>query len=185
MIEGYVAFAATTVRRMLEEPFKPPKPVLCRNCGKTVIKPRPEDSMSLVVLLRDIEQNASLFKRAWFRKRYTDKKLPVSVADREFNTIIRSKTASELSASRVRRYIDALHRVARPVRRLVNKAIAHTSRDRRKIGKPRFRQLDDAIEIQYREPFPFSVLCDPAIMLKTAPQAAVLGIRKRLSNWAS
>lgn len=150
MKQGYIAFAATGVRRMLEEPAKPPKPKPCPNCGHMLVKPKPEDSLSLVVLLRDIEQgigqNAPLFTRSWFRKRYTDKNLPTRFADRDFDKITRSKTARALSASRVRRDIEALHRIARPVRRLVNKAVAHTSRDRRKIGRLKYKQLNDAIQ---------------------------------------
>ena len=150
MTQGYIAFAATTVRRMLEEPTRPPKPKLCPTCGTTIVKPKPQDSLSLVVLLRDIEhaieQNATLFTRSSLRKRYTDKNLPARFGGRDFNKISRSKTAKALSASRVRREIDTLNRVARPVRRLVNKAVAHTSRDRRKLGRTTFQQLNDAID---------------------------------------
>jgi len=146
MTQGYVVFAATTVRRMLEEPARPPRPVPCPHCGEIIVKPKPQKSLSLVILLRDIEQNSSLFTREWFRKRCAKKNMSVSFADRDFNKITRNRTAKVLSISRVRRDIDALHRVARPIRRRVNKLIAHTARDRRKVGRAKFTQLNDTIK---------------------------------------
>lgn len=149
MKQCYIAFAATAVRRMLEEPAHPPKPKRCPKCDHIIVTPKPKKSLSLIALLRDIEQsiekNPSLFTRSWFRKLYTDENLPNQLADRDFNKITRRKSAKTLSASRVRRDIDALYRIACPVRRLVNKAIAHTSLDRRKVGCPKYKQLNDAI----------------------------------------
>lgn len=63
MEQCYIAFASTAIRRMLEEPARPPTPVNCPKCGHTIVKPKPQESVSLVILLRDIEQNASLFTR--------------------------------------------------------------------------------------------------------------------------
>jgi len=131
MKQGYVAFAGTAVRRMLDDPAEARKRA---------------NIVSLVVLLRDVEQHAPLFTRKRFRKRYTDKRLPIDIADQDFYSITRNKRATCLSASRVRRDIKALGTVGGPVRRLVNKVIAHTERDRRKVGKVKFTQLDDAIQ---------------------------------------
>lgn len=51
-----------------------------------------------------------------------------------------------LSARRVKMDIIALAKIAGPARRLVNKTVAHSTRDRRKIGRPTFKDLDDAID---------------------------------------
>jgi hypothetical protein len=140
MQQGYIAFAATAVRRMVEEPGN--------------LK---QQSVSLVILLRDIErnieQNASLFTREWFRQRCVDNMATIPIesihehANGGFNKITRSTRAAALSASRVRRDIAAIKRMAYPVRKLVNKVIAHTERDRRKVGRLKYKSLNDAIQV--------------------------------------
>ncbi len=155
MKQGYIAFAATAVRRMLDEPMKPLKPVRCEKCGHVMKRPKPNDSVSLVALLRDLQQHAGLFTREWYRKRYLKRTVKESwqvdklttFADRDFGVITGRRGLQSLSADRIKQHIDTLVKVARPVRRLVNKAIAHTDADRRRIGRPKFNQLDAAIEV--------------------------------------
>jgi hypothetical protein len=151
IVQGYVAFSATAIRRMLEEPVKPPKPKLCPKCGHIIVQPKAQHSLSLVILLRDIEQaidqDPALFTLSGFTKRYTKRDLPAHFAQRDFCQITRSEKARKLSVGRVRRDINALRKVGSPVRRLANKVVAHTSRDRRKIGRTKFKDLEQAVEM--------------------------------------
>ncbi len=126
MQQGYVAFAGTAIRRLLEEPSK-------RN-----------RSVSLVILLRELQQHKHLLTRRWFCSHY--KGIVAKIADRDFDSIARKKGVARISADRIERDIARLERAAEPVRRLVNKVIAHTERDRRRIGRPKYGQINAAID---------------------------------------
>lgn len=128
MVQNYIAFAATAIRRMIERPKKSWK------------------SISLRILLEDMAANDTVLTRHRYRSLY---KNPVAsrFADRDFNTITRSKTASHLSATRIRRDIREIENACAPVERLVNKVVGHTEEDRRKIGKIRYGQIDRAIDL--------------------------------------
>ncbi|MCC6125549.1 MAG: hypothetical protein IT426_11345 [Pirellulales bacterium] len=147
MKQGYIAFSGTTVRRMLEKPPEPAKAIFCNNCGNQINKrtQKPNESISLVILMQDIKEHASVITREMFKERF--KKDPLgTIADREFNKITRSKTAKVLLPEIVDSDIKELEEVAKPVRNLVNKVIAHTERDCSKVGKLNFKQLNDAID---------------------------------------
>src|SRR5271157_1009868 len=66
--------------------------------------------------------------------------------DRDFNRITRKKGASRLTSSRISRDIKELERACAAVHRLVNKVVAHTEEDRRKIGRMRYGDFDKAID---------------------------------------
>lgn len=68
------------------------------------------------------------------------------IAGRDFDSIARKRGATHISSGRIDRDIKRLERVAMPVRRLVNKVVAHTERDRRRIGKLKYGQIDAAID---------------------------------------
>lgn len=156
MNQGYIAFAATAVRRMIEEP--PPTPVerRCPKCGHLLPLRKPksrQQSLSLVVLLRDLANHTDLLTVERYRAMYRTlaRRFGNSVArrfaDRDFAIITRSRNATKMPSSRINRDIAALKRVAEPVRRLVNKVIAHTEADRRRRGKMTYEKLNAAIAL--------------------------------------
>jgi hypothetical protein len=134
IVEGYVAFASTTIRRMTEVPN------------------RSWESISLVILLEDLKTHDDLLTRRRFRRM-----CPPLIRDRfaneYFDTITRRRRAPRLTANRIQRDIVGLKRAVEQVKRLVDKVVAHTEFDRRCIGKTTFGHLDraiDAIERTYR-----------------------------------
>jgi hypothetical protein len=129
MDEGYVAFAATRIRCMIEEP-----------------NPRWR-SVSLVILLRDLRQHHAKLTRERFRRMYRRHRVSDSSADRDFDAIARSRRAACVSSTRIERDIAALKRAAAPVKRLVDKVVAHTEQDRRRVGSCKYNDLDKAIHL--------------------------------------
>jgi hypothetical protein len=132
MRQNYVAFASTAIRRMVEPPQKKPKPR--------------QRSVSLVILLEDMATNDTVITRRRFRAMYRN---PIArqFADRDFDSITRRRAAPYLSASRIRRDIREMKGTCAPVIRLVNKVVAHTEEDRRRIGKLKYGQVDRAIDL--------------------------------------
>ena len=124
--QGYLAFATTAVRRMVEEPRST------------------YQSVSFVILLRDLQRHSSLLTLDRFRAPYEEFCGDDRVV-RIFHSIARSK-ATVISANRSDRDIRTLKRATAPVLRMVNKVIAHTEHDRRRLGKMRYPQLDHAID---------------------------------------
>jgi len=127
MVQGYVAFASTTIRRMVEPAKKSWK------------------SISLRILLDDLKCNDTLLTRKRYRRMYRASTVEC-LADEHFDCIVRKKGAPHMTASRIERDIVFLKRATDPVRSLVNKVIAHTEEDRRRIGRTTYTQLDTAIE---------------------------------------
>jgi len=133
MTDNYVAFAATAIRRMMEK------------------HTTRWNSISLRILLDDMADNDAVLTRKRHRSLY--KGPTVEVADEHFNELVRSNSARYFSASRIRPDIRVLEEVCRPIKRLVDKVIAHTEADRRRVGRVRFEQLDravDALELTFR-----------------------------------
>ncbi len=128
MVQNYVAFAATAIRRTIERPNKKWR------------------SVSLRILLNDMAANDTVLTRDRFRRLY-GRRIRDLFADRDFERICRKKDVKHLSATRIRRDILEIEKVCRPVERLVNKLVAHTEYDRRRIGIIKYRDLDRAIEI--------------------------------------
>ena len=128
MVQCYVAFASTAIRRMVEEPG------------------RRWDSVSLLILLEDLKTHDDLLTRERFRLRYP-RNLRERFADRDFDTITRRKRALRLTASGIQKDMARLRRAAQPVKRLVNKVVAHTELDRRRIGKATYEALDQAVDV--------------------------------------
>ncbi len=101
-------------------------------------------SVSLVALLEDLAANESVLTRERFRSLYKPP-IPRSRADQDFARIVRSKSQRRMTASRIQRDIKAIKKASDPIKRLADKSVAHTDRDRRTIGKVSLAQLDKAI----------------------------------------
>jgi hypothetical protein len=128
MAQNYVAFAATAIRRMVE----PPKPGW--------------KSVSLIILLTELAANDTLLTRHQFSGLYKNSVARL-FADRDFATVTGSKTATSLSATRIKRDIRALKAASTKIKKLVDKVVAHTEEDRRKVPSVRFGQIDRAINL--------------------------------------
>jgi hypothetical protein len=96
MRQGYVAFAATAVRRMAEEP-------------KSAWQ-----SVSLVILLRDLAKHTDLLTRDRYRRLYRNS-VVARFADRFFAEFTGSRKATTMPIHRINRDIRALKRVSGPV----------------------------------------------------------------------
>jgi hypothetical protein len=128
MGQNYVAFAATAVRRMVEPPKANWK------------------SISLIILLTDLAANDSLLTRERFRGLYKNS-VAERFADRDFATITGSETASKMSAARINRDIRALKAASKKIKTLVDKVVAHTEADRRKVPRVQYGEIDKAIDL--------------------------------------
>jgi hypothetical protein len=143
MAQGYYAYACLAVRRMTEAPKQ--------NVPK---KGDPRLTISLVVLLEDLAANASELTRDRQRRMYkhhmraVSESVAIGAADCAFDQAARTKGASEMPVSRIRRDIAALKRTAKRIRRRVDKVYAHTERDKRRIGRHvRSAEIDMAIDL--------------------------------------
>jgi hypothetical protein len=103
-------------------------------------------SVSLVILLRDLAKHTDLLTRDRYRRLYRNS-VVARFADRFFAEFTGSRKATTMPIHRINRDIRALKRVSGPVQRLANKAIAHTEADRRRLGKLTYQRLDDAIDL--------------------------------------
>ena len=126
--QNYVAFATTAIRRMVEPPKESWK------------------SISLVILLTDLAANDSLLTRQRFRGFYGNS-VAQPFADRDFATITGSKAATRMSAPRINRDIRALQAASKKIKKLVDKVVAHTEADRRKVPRVQFGEIDKAIDL--------------------------------------
>src|SRR5208337_2517133 len=104
MVQNYIAFAATAIRRMIEPPRKKPNPNW--------------RSISLVILLEDMAANETVLTRQRYCSLYKHS-VASRFADRDFSTITRSKKARHLSAARIRRDIKQIEVTCAPVEKLV------------------------------------------------------------------
>jgi hypothetical protein len=131
MSQNYVAFAATAIRRLVEPP-------------KTTWR-----SISLVILLSDVKANTHLVTRERRRRQYRRSNIPrkaaTEFADEEFYELAGKSGVKVFPAQRIQRDIDVLKRKASKVKRLVDKVIAHTEEDRRKVPRVLFKDIDDAV----------------------------------------
>ena len=151
MVQNYIAFAATTIRRMIERPSLRWK------------------SISLRILLQDLAENDAVLTRQRYRSLYKNS-IALPFADRDFNDIARNKKVSHVTASRIRRDIKEIEAVCDPVEQLVNKVVAHTEADRRRIRKVKFGQIDQAIDLLETTFQRYALLihgkvCDPLVPL--------------------
>jgi hypothetical protein len=128
MGQNYVAFAATAIRRMVEPP-------------KTSWK-----SISLIILLMDLAANNSVLTRERFRCLYKHS-VAERFVDRDFAKIAGSKSATLVSAARVKRDIHALKTASKRITKLVDKVVAHTEEDRRKVPHVQYGQIDKTIDL--------------------------------------
>jgi hypothetical protein len=123
MWQVYLAFACAAVRRMLDQ------------------DPR---SVSLWYLLKRLKEPATLALvcRAEFRKGYTNDLIRRKRADADYDTVTGGQP--ELTAAIIDQDIDDIKDAAKPIRDLVDTAIAHSDRAE-KLGAT-LNHLDAAIE---------------------------------------
>lgn len=155
MVHSYIAFAATAIRRMIEPPRKQSN--------------RKWQSISLVILLQDVAANDTVLTRQRYKSLYKNS-VALRFADRDFNKIAGSEKASHVTADRIRRDIRKIETACAPVERLVNKVVAHTEADRRKVGSIKYAQIDSAINLLEAMFQRYSLLihgkvCDPLVPL--------------------
>ncbi len=155
MVQNHIAFTGTAIRRMIEPPRTKPNP-----------KWR---SLSLVILLEDMAANDAVLSRQRYRGLYRNS-ATLQFADRDFNRIARSERANYVKATCIRRDIREIEVACGPVERLVNKVVAHTEEDRRKVGKIKYDQIDRAIDLLESTFQRYSLLvngsvCDPPVPL--------------------
>lgn len=149
MVQNYIAFAATAIRRMIERPKKNWK------------------SISLRILLEDLASNDTVLTRQRYKSLYKNS-VALPFADRDFNKVARNKRTNHVTAARIRRDIKEIEVACTPVERLVNKVVAHTEADRRKVGKIKYGQIDKAIGLLETTFQRYSLLvhgkvCDPLV----------------------
>jgi len=146
--QGHVAWTCSAIRRLVEDP-KPRNP-------PTDPKKDPKLVISLVLLLRDVQNHARIFTRERQRFMYI-KSNPAfaadqfrEVADRDFNKVAKNKRAKALSPNRIEKDIQALKRATRKIQRHVDKNIAHHERHRRRLGRPAvIGEIDRAINLLF------------------------------------
>lgn len=152
MVQNYIAFAGTAIRRMIEKPN------------------RSWRCVSLRILLEDMASNDTVLTRERYKNLYKNS-VAAKFADRDFNRIARNQRATHVTAARIRRDIQQIETASAPVKRLVDKLVAHTEEDRRKIGKLKYAQIDSAIELLEATFQRYSLLvngsvCDPLVPLE-------------------
>jgi len=127
IVQVHTAFVTTAIRRIVEKPSRFWK------------------SISLRILLEDMAKNDIELTRERYLALYrgSSKK---RFGNRDFNRIAREKGAIKLTSRRINRDIEELDQACESVYRLVNKVVAHTEEDRRKIGRTKYRDFDKAIK---------------------------------------
>jgi hypothetical protein len=145
IVQIHTAFVATAIRRIVEKPRPEPKLKPHAEAKPTSQSKPKSKSISLRILLEDMAKNDIELTRERFLNHYRGSAAR-GFGDRDFNRITRKKGAPRLTASRISRDIKELERACKPVHRLVNKVVAHTEEDRRKIGRTRYGDFDKAIE---------------------------------------
>ena len=133
MIQNYHAFAATAVRRIAEPPKKKP--------------PKKQRTLSLLILLEDLASDRKLLSREWYTRMYSPGLRKHGYADRDFSRIAGSESARFMPLRQIQGDIRRVREAARPLKRLVDKVYAHTEEDRRKKGRPRWRHIDNAVDV--------------------------------------
>jgi hypothetical protein len=133
-------------------------------------KPNPKwQSISLVMLLEDLVVHDTALTRQRYKSLYKNS-VALPFADRDFNQIAGNKKATHVTSARIRRDIKAIKVACAPVERLVNKVVAHTEADRRKLGRIKYGQVDVAIDLLETTFKRYSLLvhgtiCDPLVPL--------------------
>jgi len=102
----------------------------------------------LVILLEELKKHPSLLARQRYLK-MCRKGGPVAerFADQWFDKMAGKKEATAVSTAVINRDIVRLKRQTKQVKRLVNKLVAHTEMDRRRIGTHRYGNLNSAINV--------------------------------------
>ncbi len=132
MMDCYVAYVATAIRRITE-----PKPKRARKTQRT---------LSLAILLENMSDDNALLTREWFVSLYSRKSPSRQFANRDFDRLAGTR-ARLVSKRSIQSDLAALRRVAAPIKRLADKVVAHTEVDRRKHGRPQWRQVDEAVDL--------------------------------------
>jgi len=128
MAQNYVAFATTTIRRMIEPPKKNLR------------------SISLVILLKDLAAHDSILTRQQFRTMYKNSQA-MQMAVRDFDEITRCETATQMTAVIINQDISSLQSASKDIKEFVNKAVAHTEENRQKVPAVQYCKIDEAINL--------------------------------------
>jgi hypothetical protein len=128
MAQNYLAFAATAIRRTGEPPKANWK------------------SVSLIILLTELAAHDSLLTRERFRGLYKNR-VAKRFADRDFSKITGSKAATSMSEAKINRDIRSLKAATKKMKKLVDKVVAHTEEDRRKVPRIQYSEIDKAIDL--------------------------------------
>jgi hypothetical protein len=126
IVQAHIAFIATAIRRIMEKPN------------------RSWNSISLRILLEDMAKNDTELTRERYLAMYRGASRE-RFGNRDFDQIVRRSGAKKMAAHRINRDLKELDHICMSVFRLVNKVIAHTEQDRRKIGKTKYGDFDKAI----------------------------------------
>jgi hypothetical protein len=81
-------------------------------------------AVSIARLLQDLQANAATVTRAWFVSTYAGSPLGVDAGERDFDTFAPG-AGPHLDAAIVQQDFDALQNLARPLKKYVDKRIAH------------------------------------------------------------
>jgi hypothetical protein len=133
------------IRRLIEPPKKGKPP-----------NDRKKDSrlsISLVILLSEMQANAYLLTRERMRQLYVranrhSRHVFAEIADRVFTELVGSSRANTLPPARAAARVRRINHVTKTIDRYVNKRLAHHERHRRRFGRPiRFDEIDNAINV--------------------------------------
>lgn len=129
----YLVAATVGIRRVSEPTPKFPR--------------KGQNTLSLVVLLEELAELNTEFTRDWYVAKYRNKGVRGRFASRDFSEIVGSATANHLPLRQINGDIAAIRRTVAPLKRLVDKAIAHTEADRRRKGRQTWSMIDTAIQL--------------------------------------
>ncbi len=103
------------------------------------------DTVSFVRLLEQLRSNPSCVSREAYKKRFANPSLPRNYIDRDYGGLVGQGMAIP-DQNAIAHEINSLKKSAEPLKRFVDENIAHSAR-RKTNGLPKFKDLDDAIEV--------------------------------------
>lgn len=108
-----------------------------------------EKSISLLRILQELAENPTLVSRAEFVQRYTDKGLPSSMGNGDFDAHV-GKGKDRLCADAVRQEIEEFKTAAKGIEHIVDRQIAHVDRRGRSMDVPTFAEVERCTAIMER-----------------------------------
>lgn len=122
LYDGYIAHNCLAVRKMID---------------------KDKQSYSLRRVLEKLKGQVSAVTREAFRRHYADGGIPADLADRDYGVITNKQP--QLTEAIIEADIGALEKIAEPVKRVVDKAIAHTEKNY--ANDTTHGQIDQAIDV--------------------------------------